>query len=369
MFKNKRQSITFVPHISTNMNLHNKYGKDDLTKRVERENFERTTLSFYKYMLIGDPESMRSKLYEQLNELKVLGRIYIAREGINAQINVPTPVWDEFVELIEGYKELKGVLFKIAVEEKKTSFLKLIVRIREKIVADGLNDQSFDVTNVGNHLSAMEFNKAIEEPGTIVVDVRNHYESEVGHFKTAILPEADTFKDTIPRMMDELKDKKDNKILLYCTGGIRCEKASAYLKYSGFSDVNQLHGGIISYAHQVKELGMESAFIGKNFVFDDRLGEKITHDIISECHQCGEPCDSHTNCVNDDCHLLFLQCAACKKKYEGCCTKECRDIINLPIEEQRKRRKGKNRADKPSVYSKGRIRPRLDEFMKEKRKA
>ena len=127
---------------------------------------------------------------------------------------------------------------------------------------------------------------------------------------------------------DILKGKEDKKILLYCTGGIRCEKASAYLKHHGFNDVNQLHGGIIEYARQIKSKGLESKFKGKNFVFDERMGERITDDVISRCYQCGSLCDSHYNCANDGCHLLFIQCETCREKFEACCSDECQKIIH-----------------------------------------
>lgn len=199
-------------------------------------------------------------------------------------------------------------------------------------------------------------------PETIVVDLRNHYESEVGHFKGAVLPDADTFRDELPMVIDMLKDKKDKKILLYCTGGIRCEKASAFFKHEGFEDVNQLNGGIIHYARQVKAEGLDSRFIGKNFVFDDRMGERITEDIISSCHQCGQPCDTHVNCANDDCHLLFIQCEKCAQKMNGCCTPTCKEISLMPIESQRELRKGKIKDNAHSVY-KSRLRPNLREFL------
>lgn len=138
---------------------------------------------------------------------------------------------------------------------------------------------------------------------------------------------------------------------MYCTGGIRCEKASAYYKHQGFKNVYQLEGGIINYAKQIKEEGLESKFIGKNFVFDNRLGERITDDIISQCHQCGKPCDNHTNCMNDGCHLLFIQCDECKNAMENCCSSECLDVVRLPLVEQVKLRKGKQVGNK--IFRKG----------------
>ena len=346
------------------MILHNKYDKETLRKKLEAETFKRITLSFYRYVIIDNVEAYRDDLYIRLDHLGILGRVYVAREGINAQINVPENNFEAFKSLLENDEHLKTMPLKIAVEDDGKSFIKLIVRIRKKIVADGLADDTFDVTNVGTHLNAKEFNDALELPDTIVIDMRNHYESEVGHFKGALRPEVDTFREELEKSVEMVADQKDKKILLYCTGGIRCEKASAWFKHHGFEDVNQLHGGIIQYAREIKEQGLPAKFVGKNFVFDERLGERITDDVISECHQCGAKCDNHVNCKNDDCHLLFIQCDACAEKMQGCCTRDCQQIYNLPIEEQRKLRKGRKKTDTLSVY-RSRLRPDLRQILKE----
>lgn len=338
--------------------LANKYSKEDLKKRLNEEPFNRHTLSFYRYVNIRDIEQFRDDLYIKLDELRVLGRIYIAHEGINAQISVPTPNWETFKLLINSYNYLSNVPFKIAVEDDGKSFYKLIVRIKEKIVADGLPEELVDFSDVGKHIDAIELNRALESPDTVIIDMRNHYESEVGHFTNAICPDVDTFRDALPKAVELAQDKKDKKIILYCTGGIRCEKAGAYFRHHGFKDVNQLYGGIIAYAAQVKAEGLPSKFIGKNFVFDERMGERITDDIISECHQCGKPCDDHTNCANDDCHLLFIQCYECREKYKGCCTDACMKIAEMPLDEQKRLRKGKIKTNAHSVY-KSRLRPDL----------
>lgn len=346
------------------MVLHNKYDKATLRKRLEAETFRRITLSFYRYVRVEDVGVWRDALYLWMDELSMLGRVYVAREGINAQLNVPEHHFDAFKARMEADERLRAMPLKIAVEDDGKSFLKLIVRKKEKIVADGLHEDAFDVTNVGRHLSAREFNEAMEQPGTVVIDMRNHYESEVGHFEGAILPEVDTFREELEKSVELVADKKDQKILLYCTGGIRCEKASAWFKHHGFKDVNQLYGGIIQYAKEIKEQGLPSRFIGKNFVFDERLGERITSDIISSCHQCGTPCDDHVNCKNDECHLLFIQCGSCAEKFDGCCTPDCMDIFHLPMDEQKKRRKGRKKADTLSVYQ-SRLRPDLRQILKE----
>lgn len=330
------------------------------------EKFHRITISFYRYVRIDDPAALRDELFDEWAKMDVFGRTYLAKEGINAQMSVPEHYWDEFMLRLQARKIFEKMPIKKAVEDDGKSFYKLKVKVRNKIVADGLEDGTYDVTKVGKHLSAKEFNEAMNDPNTVVVDMRNHYESEVGHFKGAICPDADTFREELPMVKELLKGKEDSKVLLYCTGGIRCEKASAYLKNEGFKDVNQLHGGIIDYMRQVKNEKLETKFIGKNFVFDERLGERITDDIISTCHQCGEPCDDHTNCKNDDCHLLFIQCKKCAEKYSGCCTPKCQEISLMDIEAQRKLRKGKIKTEAHSVY-KSRLRPDLKKILKEKK--
>ena len=347
------------------MLLQNRVNKKELKKRIQEESLKRITVSFYRYVIIDNPEELRDSLFLQWNALKILGRIYVAHEGINAQMCVPEENWEIFKFNLKQDSRFANMPLKIAIEDDGKSFYKLTIKTRPKIVADGLDDNAFDVTNVGNHLTAKEFNMAMENPETIIVDMRNHYESEVGKFVGAITPDADTFREELPIVLEELKDKKDKKIIMYCTGGVRCEKASAYLKHHGFKDVSQLHGGVIDYVRQIKAEGLESKFIGKNFVFDERVGERITDDVIAQCHQCGASCDNHVNCANDDCHLLFIQCDACAEKMKGCCTPECVHIASLPAEEQRAIRKGRKKEDCLSVY-KSRLRPNLKEVLEKR---
>ncbi|HEU4719234.1 MAG TPA: rhodanese-related sulfurtransferase [Bacteroidia bacterium] len=336
--------------------LYNKVSRAEMRRRLMAEDFQRITLSFYRYVIIGDPVEMRNTLWREWTELNVFGRVYIAREGINAQISVPEQYFETFRRTLYAHPEFENVPFKIAVEDNGKSFFLLAIKVKKKIVADGLKDDSFDVTNVGKHLTAVEFNEAMETPGVVVVDMRNHYESEVGHFENAILPQADTFKDELPMVLDELKGKENNKILMYCTGGIRCEKASAFLRHHGFRDVNQLYGGIIEYARQVKQTGLPSKFRGKNFVFDERLGERITDEVIAHCHQCGASADTHVNCANPDCHVLFIQCSACGRKFEGYCSGECRNWAKLPEAEREKLKKEGKIVNARALYH-SRLRP------------
>jgi UPF0176 protein len=344
------------------MFLHNRINKDELRAKIQADTTPRTTLSFYRYVILENANEFRDQLYREWNELGVLGRIYLAYEGVNAQLSVPTSNFEAFRKQIDSHPEFSNVPFKIAVEDDGKSFIKLVIKVRKKIVADGLDDNTFDVTNVGKHLTAEEFNEAMNVPGVVVVDMRNHYEAEVGRFEGAITPDVDTFREELPWVVENLKDQKDQKVLMYCTGGIRCEKASAYLRHHGFKDVNQLHGGIISYAQEIKQKGIESKFKGKNFVFDERLGERITDDILSNCHQCGQCCDTHTNCANVDCNLLFIQCDTCKDAFNGCCSDICKEVIALPIEQQKELRKNKNYNYSDMLYHKGRIRPSISQL-------
>ncbi len=321
--------------------LVNRLGPEELKKKLDAETFARRTVSFYRYVRIEEVSAMRDQLYAEWSELDCLGRIYIAQEGINAQMNVPEHHWDAFVEKLYRYREFEDIPFKIAVEDDGKSFLKLTVKVRQHIVADGLTPQDYDVTNVGKHLTAKEWNEAMESGKAVVVDIRNHYESEIGRFEGALLPQAETFREELPEVLEMLKGKEEEKVLLYCTGGIRCEKTSAYLKHHGFTDVNQLHGGIIDYARQIKKEQLPNKFKGKNFVFDERLGEQISEEVIAECHQCGTSCDAHVNCANKDCNLLFIQCPACAEKYKGTCSAHCREVIRLPEEEQKELRKSR----------------------------
>jgi len=345
------------------MILHNKKNKSQLLHELNNEPFKRVTLSFYRYVYIDNPVEFRDQLFTIWSELNCFGRIYVAHEGINAQMSAPEHHLDEFLETLENNEYLGAMPIKYAVEDDGKSFYKLTIKVRPKIVADGLNDHEYDVTKVGTHLSPIEFHNYVSSGKTLVIDMRNHYESEVGKFENAFCPDADTFRDAINIVVDTFKDKKDEKVLLYCTGGIRCEKASAYLKHHGFTDVNQLHGGIIAYAHEIKQQNISSKFLGKNFVFDQRLGESIDGQIISQCHQCGTACDTHTNCANDDCHLLFIQCPSCANEYEGCCCTECKTIITLPKEEQLKLRVEYHQRYAQSKIFKSRLRPDLKKII------
>lgn len=293
---------------------------------------ERTTLSFYKYVQIENPQALCDELMVRWGALGCLGRIYVAHEGINAQMNVPKKNWDSFDAYVKSKAEFKGMPYKIAVEEGSApSFYKLTIKVKKKIVADGLDDASFDVTNTGAYLTAREMNEYINDPDAVVIDMRNAYESEIGHFEGAICPQVDTFREELKVVPEKLKIHKNKKIALYCTGGIRCEKASAWLKHNGFENVRHLKGGIIDYKHQVEREGLPNKFRGTNFVFDERLGERIGDEIISYCHLCAlHKTDAHRHCKNQACHVLYLCCDSCLEQKKGYCSYRCLAFDYLP---------------------------------------
>jgi UPF0176 protein len=335
------------------MQLYNKLSADERAKLIDAAGQKRITISFYQYHHISNPQVFRDSLFVRWNELDILGRIYVSHEGINAQISTPAKNLEAFREQLYSISFLDGIRLNVAIEQDNKSFLKLKIKIRDKIVADGLDDDTFDVTKIGTHLKAKEFNEIIAQENTLLIDMRNHYESEIGHFEGAITPDVDTFRDSLDIIESDLKKHKEDKnLVMYCTGGIRCEKASAYYKHKGFKNVYQLEGGIIEYVRQVREQNLENKFKGKNFVFDHRRSERVSIDVLSLCHQCGTSCDSHTNCANQACHLLFIQCSHCAAKMDECCSSECQKVNVLSLEEQKNLRKGKDMSNK--IFKKGR---------------
>lgn len=338
--------------------LHNRISNTELKLQMLQETEPRITISFYKYFHIADPQQFRDDLYVQFAAIKVFGRVYIAHEGINGQISVPETNIKAFREILYAADPaLNGIRMNVAVDDDGKSFWVLRMKVRNKVVADGIDDPAFDPSRTGKYLKAKEYNEITRDPDTIVVDMRNHYEYEVGHFESAIEVPSDTFREQLPMVVNMLKDHKDKNIVMYCTGGIRCEKASAYMLHNGFKNVYHVEGGIIEYVRKAREENLPVKFIGKNFVFDERLGERISGDVIARCHQCGTPCDTHTNCKNEGCHLLFIQCEKCAAEMGGCCSDECKHVVQLPEEERREWRKGSDRGR--MIFNKSRNNPLL----------
>ncbi|EBT7482665.1 rhodanese-related sulfurtransferase [Salmonella enterica] len=340
--------------------LHNRISNDELKARMLAESEPRTTISFYKYFTIVSPQQTRDALYQMFTALGIFGRVYLAHEGINAQISVPQSKVETFRQQLYAFDpSLDGLRLNIALEDDGKSFWVLRMKVRDRIVADGIDDPSFDASNVGAYLKAAEVNAMLDDPDAIFIDMRNHYEYEVGHFENALEIPADTFREQLPKAVEMLREHADKKIVMYCTGGIRCEKASAWMKHNGFNKVWHIEGGIIEYARRAREQGLPVRFIGKNFVFDERMGERISDEVIAHCHQCGALCDSHTNCKNAGCHLLFIQCPLCASKFNGCCSEQCCEELALPEDEQRRRRAGREKGNKIFNKSRGRLNSKL----------
>ncbi|AIN47374.1 rhodanese-related sulfurtransferase, partial [Candidatus Palibaumannia cicadellinicola] len=308
--------------------LHNRVSRKVLRTRMLAETEPRTTVSFYKYFVISDPHSFRDSLYRKLNNLDIFGRIYIAAEGINGQISVPKSYFETFrTVLYTTNPQLDKLRLNISLDNDCQSFWVLRMKVRSRIVADGIQDPNFNHLNVGHYLKAEEVNLMAENPEVLFVDMRNHYEYEVGHFKQALKIPSHTFREQLLMVVNMLQDNKNKSIVMYCTGGIRCEKASAWMLHNGFKNIYHIEGGIIEYTNRARKLGLPLKFIGKNFVFDERLGERITSEVIAHCNQCQDYCDRHTNCRNQDCHILFIQCPNCAKKYSGCCNIICQSKV------------------------------------------
>jgi len=337
--------------------------KSPILSRQEQKNLvkqaktEWTVLSFYRYTEIKNPVNFADRLREGWSALGVLGRIYVAREGINAQLSVPKQFWSRFDAFVQSLPELADMPYKFAVDSgAEPAFYKLTVKVKDKIVADGITDHNFDAGKTGSYLSASQFNDYIDDSDKVVVDMRNSYESEVGHFSGAVTPDVDTFRQGIKVLPKLLSEHKNKPIALYCTGGIRCEKASAWLLHHGFAKVSHLKGGIIDYKQQVDRAGLKNKFRGKNFVFDERLGERINEEVIATCHLCGvSPADTHYHCHNQACHILFIGCDACLTKRRGYCSYRCLGFNRLP-KRFKKFLVRRNNKRKPPQFKKHRLR-------------
>ncbi|VFP81775.1 oxygen-dependent tRNA uridine(34) hydroxylase TrhO [Candidatus Erwinia haradaeae] len=304
--------------------LFNKINNKELKDQLLKEDVERTTLSFYKYFTIDDPWSFRHSLYLGLSRLNIFGRIYIANEGINAQVSVPSHLYESMLDVLgDIHCQLSNMRINISLDNNRQSFWVLRLKVRHRIVADGITDSSFDASDVGIYLTADEVNGFHDNPEVIFIDMRNDYEYEVGHFDNTFMTPGSTFRQKLPIVVEMLKKDKERTIVLYCTGGIRCEKASAWMRYNGFKNIYHIDGGIIQYVRVSRMLGLPIYFKGKNFVFDQRMYESVSNDIISYCHCCGKLCDSHINCRNNICHRLFIQCQDCSVRLNSCCSLSC----------------------------------------------
>jgi len=277
-------------------------------------------LLYYHYTKIDDPEAFRERHHLFCIELNLRGRIIVSREGLNGTVSGLRADCEKYMEALKADPRFLGIEFKVD-EHDSQAFAKLHVRLKDEIVNSGL--KHIDPTvRTGKYIEPEEFKKLKDDPDVVILDVRSNYEHNLGKFKNAVTLDIGHFRE-FPRKIRELERFKDKMIITYCTGGVKCEKASAFLLENGFKDVYQLHGGIIKY-------GMETEgedFEGKCYVFDNRIAvdiNKVNPVVISRCIICGELCDRMINCANPECNRHAPVCEPCAEKMEGACSEACK---------------------------------------------
>jgi UPF0176 protein len=278
------------------------------------------TLLFYKYVRIDDAEKFASDHLAFCVSIGLKGRILIADEGINGTISGTEDQAEKYIEHLHADSRFADLIFKVD-EEEKASFAKMHVRYKKEIVHFGVKDVNV-WKHSGKYLDPEEWLKMKDDPDVVMIDFRNEVEWEVGKFKNAVTLPITHFRE-VPGHIDELSKYKDKKVLAYCTGGIRCEKATAFLIENGFKEVYHLRGGIIEYG---KKVGGKD-FDGKCYVFDNRITvdvNDVNPTVISVCFNCGKPSSRFINCANDECNNHFIQCEDCGWEMEGCCSTECK---------------------------------------------
>ena len=277
--------------------------------------------SFYKYIDLNNLEEFQKEHLGFCKNLGIKGKILISKEGINGTVSGTLKQINEYETKILSYAEFSDIYFKRTLSDKHP-FRKTIARIRDEIVSSNFG---VEAKKAGNHLKPSELKNLYDTNADfVIIDARNNYESKIGKFKNAITPDIETFRD-FKKVVSDLRQYKDKKIVLYCTGGVRCEKASVLLIKEGFKDINQVDGGILNYIEQYPG----TYFEGRCFVFDDRLSIETGYaKDITLCERCHEPCGEYTNCSNTKCDKLFVCCKDCRTKFNNTCSKPCKNIIN-----------------------------------------
>jgi UPF0176 protein len=280
-------------------------------------------LAYYLFTPLENPQEEVAKHHSFFRERDATGRIYISEEGINGQMSASIEDAEAYMQWLHEDKRFEKIEFKIHRYHEHV-FPRMTVKVRKQLVA---LDATANLELTGEHVSPIQWKKMLEnkDEHTIIMDVRNDYEWKIGHFEGADLPPLEMFREfpSYAKKLKEERDPKKTKVMMYCTGGIRCELYSALLRQEGFEKVYQLHGGVINY-------GMSEGskyWHGKLFVFDDRLAvplsEDAKNDVISSCKHCKEASDTYYNCANMDCNELFLCCSSCAEKFNGCCSTSC----------------------------------------------
>ncbi|KAI8881878.1 Rhodanese-like protein [Backusella circina FSU 941] len=293
-------------------------------------------LAFYAIVPIAESRTivLREILERDLKNLGVVGRIYLAPSqgigGINCQMAVPIHQIDNVKAYFSSLQPDFGrIEYNKGMQDTPKPFSKLRVVLKKNLVAVRSPMTIEDCTKQPHHLTPEQWHNELKEKNEppFLLDMRNQYEYDVGRFDHAIKMHVDTFREGM-ELLDELVQNKgiDEDIYMYCTGGIRCSVAGAYLKNKGFNNVKMLKGGVTAYGHYIKENNGESLYKGKNFTFDGRRGEPITNHVLSQCYHCGNPCDHFTNCCNKYCHLLYIQCDSCRESHSTC-SDHCQDVV------------------------------------------
>ncbi len=275
-------------------------------------------LLYYCYTPIENPALFREEHHQLCLDLNLRGRIIVAAEGLNGTVSGSIENCQKYMDTVKADPRFAALEFKIE-EHETNAFRKLNVRLKQEIVHSDLPVNPLERT--GKYVEPEEFKQMMNDEDVVVVDMRSKYEHEIGHFKGAVTLDIDNFRD-LPQQVQALDRFKDKKVVTYCTGGVKCEKASAYLIERGFKDVYQLHGGIIKYG---LEAGGEN-FEGKCYVFDNRVAvevNKVNPTVISKCYVCGTTSDHMVNCANTVCNRHTVICENCMVTLKGCCSEEC----------------------------------------------
>jgi UPF0176 protein len=290
-------------------------------------------LLYYKFVTVIDHEALAQEHLAYCKKLGIKGRILIAPEGINGTLSGTVEQTEAYMAMMRQMPLFKDMIYKID-ESEQHAFKKLFVRPKKELVTFRLEEDVNPNELTGTHLKPKDFYEKLQHEDVIVLDGRNHYEYDIGHFRGAIRPEVETTKEFPEWIRNNLQEFKDKPILTYCTGGIRCEKLSGFLLQEGFKEVYQLDGGIVSYGKDEDVQGR--LFDGKCYVFDERISVPINRTdediVVGKCYHCGTSEDRYINCANDACHLKHICCEACEEKHNSFCSKECEEKTMSTLE-------------------------------------
>lgn len=285
-------------------------------------------LLYYKFVQIEDPETFKNEHLQYCKDLGLKGRILVSSEGINGTVSGTIEQTEQYMKDMKANPLFADMVFKIDPSEGH-AFHKMFVRHRKELVTFRVEDELDPNVISGKRLSPKQFFEQLQQDDVIVLDGRTDYEYDIGHFRNAIRPEVESFREFPEWIRENMSQYKDKTILTYCTGGIRCEKLTGFMLKEGFQDVAQLDGGIVTYGKDPEVQGR--LFDGKCYVFDERISVPINHTdediIVGKCHHCGEPADRYINCVNDACHLQHICCEKCDELHNGFCSEACEETV------------------------------------------